>query len=403
MPRRKMPQTRTARYPKNRKQLNSSAWKDALIIIRSIREHATLLAGAIFFLSGLAVFHYIMQEKVPLNILSSSMISALPMIFVTIVIVTLTMAAAPFIPLIALVEDEILFEKSSKVNRKRIFYIMLRQIFGLIGPGLSIAYIVTIFVYADQEITTYPLLGTFLAGYLTIVLATLINRRHYDIKGKDPVLISSLMPATMQTVVITIALAITLNLTYKKTQNENIAIIATAIICLLLPVLQIIVATALARTRSRFGTIKTMFWGSVATVTLAILFPYSGANLADLVLSASASGANRCVQLKLPGDAVVDHTLLPAPDPMMGEAPKLPTAQHGQKTAPPDDSRYRSINNSIIMTAPLRLLALSDGYYLARIAQQADNSSSTIYRIPESMVLSITPCQKEKKDDAQQK
>jgi len=398
-----MPQTCAARFSKNRKQLNSSAWKDALIIIRSIREHATLLAGVIFFLSGIAVFHYIMQEKVPLNILSPSMISALPMIFIAIVIVTLTVAAAPFIPLIALVEDEILFGKSTEINGKRLFYIMLRQAFGLIGPGLSIAYIVTILVYADQDITGYHLLGTFLVGYLTIVLATLINRRHYDIIGKDSAWISSLAPAMMQTVVITIALAITLNFTYKKTQSENIAIITTSVVCTLLPVLQIVIATALARTRSRFGTIKTMFWGSVATVILAILFPYSGANLADLVLSASASGANRCVQLKLPSDAVVDHTLLSAPNPVMGETPKLLTAQHGQKTDLSDDSRNRGINNSIFTTTPLRLLALSDGYYLARIAQQADNSSSTIYRVPESMVLSITPCPKEKKDDAQQK
>lgn len=340
-------------------------WKqDLRATLKLIGENSFLIGGGIVFLSAVSLFYYIQIEHVPLNLASSDVFAALPVLFATVSLLTLVLTVMSLLPVTLMFdgvsrsnEGTLQALPSDRANRTAFIRWWLAA---LTLPGLVLAAAMALSIGTDLSkaidwlIMPIALAFSCLSFVFSLRKAHQKNHRTLDLYTQGQAATLSLIQMLLLIVVMQWVLRYTkLEILWQVVASMLLAALAIAI-------LQIFLALLIVATSNRGSLLMQALVGSIVIVVAACLFPFTGGKLAGYVLQTSAMGGRSCVQLTLTAEA---H-----------DSADLIGSQNGIKTTP-----------------PLTLLAQSEQVYLAR---RHDKGQDDVYRIPVEHVQKIGACPK---------
>lgn len=340
-------------------------WKqDLRATLKLIGENSFLIGGGIVFLSAVSLFYYIQIEHVPLNLASSDVFAALPVLFATVSLLTIVLTLVPLLPVAIMFdgvsrgnEGILLALPSNKKSRKAF---ILWWLAALTLPGLVLTGALAVYVrIKPNEVGTNLIMWTALlasCGLFTLSIWKAHKKRKRTLDAYTTIQAAALS----FTQILLFVIAMRWIMGYIKPQELWQDILLSLSVVVTVSLLQIFFVLIIVATSNRGSLLMQALVGATAIVIATCLFPFSGGKLAGYVLRTSAMGGRSCVQLTLARDA--------------SDIADLVLTQNGIKTTP-----------------PLTLLAQSEQVYLAR---RHDKGQDDVYRIPVEHVQKIGACPK---------
>ncbi len=338
-------------------------WReDSKLIGRWIERHRTILAALAFLLPSTGLYHFATIGRVPLEIASSDVIAALPLLLGRITFIVVVLSALPILPALLMFEGAVrepdgrvrVLPSARRARRKKV----VQWLLALAIPGfmIAVALIGTVsFGWSDTWVI--PLAIAISSATFAFTIQRI--RRAPD---KDTMAIDSIARYVAAGVAQMMVALITMQLSLRHvsdSMNEwlvfGILIVATIIVA----ILQVLLIRIIELTSRHAGFVQQAFFGALVVISIAFVYPPSGAALTAAVLRDSASGGDRCVTLELTRDAA-DFAKLIAPSGV-------------------DEAE----------TVGLSLLSNLGGTYLARKHGSPDD---TVYRIPIAKVSGMKAC-----------
>ena len=343
-----------------------------------LNERAWPLAGFVFFVPVIYLLSFIQEEKLPLSIASSSIISSLPVLFALILLcitllvgLLLSPTMILFSPLQKNNSDRLIDSLISSDNSKKtslpfpwktIFAWMLAPI-----VLISIVAIISLFIEADdggihwslQLLLIISIPVTAIIFILSVRKATGRNIRLRDISSDFclSVLMGIVPQFLITTYVIIVSVRIADSADYPLAVIAVAAVIALAVLC----PLQLIGATLIASVGRTGQSFKRALSIGCLIIVLLGLYPPTAAWLAGSVFQLTSSGGRPCAILSFHSIDSIEKSII--------------DTEYGMKSK------------------PLRILIDVDGYFWVR---PKDILSKDIYLVSHEATSRISECAADK-------
>lgn len=343
-----------------------------------LNERAWPLAGFVFFVPVIYLLSFIQEEKLPLSIASSSIISSLPVLFALILLCITLLVGLLLSPTMILfspleknnsdrlIDSLISSDNSQKTSLpfpwKTIFAWMLAPI-----VLISIVAIISLFIEADdggihwslQLLLIISIPVTAIIFILSVRKATGRNIRLRDISSDFclSVLMGIVPQFLITTYVIIVSVRIADSSDYPLAVIAAAAVIALAVLC----PLQLIGATLIASVGRTGQSFKRALSIGCSIIVLLGLYPPTAAWLAGSVFQLTSSGGRPCAILSFHSIDSIEKSII--------------DTEYGMKSK------------------PLRILIDVDGYFWVR---PKDILSKDIYLVSHEATSRISECPAEK-------
>lgn len=331
-----------------------------------IEKHPFSLATAGFALSVISINHYLRREGIPLSILSSDTIAAVPAVLAMVSVTAFALLMLLLLPLAA-VFDGIIQERDGTLRllpthspfRKKKIILWLTA---LAAPGMLVMLVIIGIAYElINERFGIPF-GIFLGISVFWLAWRVARRRSSGTFNAIERTMFALLAGVVQ--ILTSILFVQLALKFLPAiENQSVEALIVIGACMAVMAALALVQLAIVRSVEIFSKGGQLvryvpaFVGGII-VTLCVM-PYSGSVLAGTVISHSASGGHRCVQFTVSGDPADFNELMQMKD----------------------KERTRT-------TKPVRVLAGTSSLHYLRLVDGADG----VLMLPVDRVTGLKPC-----------
>ncbi|ROP73292.1 hypothetical protein EDF74_3559 [Stenotrophomonas rhizophila] len=338
-------------------------WReDSKLIARWIERHPIILGALAFLLPSTGLYHFATIGRVPLEIASSDIIAALPLLLGRITFIVVVLSALPILPALLMFEGAVrepdgrvrVLPSARRARRRKVRQWLL----ALAIPGFMIAgALIGTVSFGLPDTWVIPLAIAISSSTFAFTIHRIRRTPSKDTMAIDSIaLYMAAGVAQMMVALITMQLSLRF---VSDSMNQWIVFGILIVATILVAILQVLLIRIIELTSSHAGFVKQAFFGALVAISIAFTFPPSGAALTAAVLRDSASGGNRCVTLELTRDAA-DFAKLIAPSGV-------------------DEAK----------TVGLSLLSNLGGTYLARKHGSPDD---TVHRIPIAKVTGMKAC-----------
>lgn len=343
-----------------------------------LNERAWPLAGFVFFVPVIYLLSFIQEEKIPLSIASSSIISSLPVLFALILLcITLLVGLllSPTMMLFAPLEknnSERLIDSlmSSKLSEKRFSPFPWKIIIAwMLVPVVLIIIVAIISLFIDandggihwglQLLLIISIPVTAIIFILSVWKATGRSIRLRDISGDF--FMSALMGIVPQFLITTYVISVSVRIADSSDYHLAVIAVSAFIGIVILCPLQLIGATLIASVSRPGQSFKRALAIGCSIIVLLGLYPPSAAWLAGSVFQLTSSGGRPCTILSFHSIDSIEKSII--------------NLEYGMKSK------------------PLRILIDVDGYFWVR---PKDILSKDIYLVSHEATSRISECPAEK-------
>lgn len=352
-------------------ELGKRAWKEELrIVSKWIEEHPALLTVLAFLLPSSGLYHFVTADHIPLELASSDVIAALPLLLVRISFLVIMLSALFALPALMVFEGAVreqdgsirVFPPFIRRRRRKLgprAKKLLLWLLALSVPGLAIAAALAVDAMLDQS--DAPVVPVAIGvGVVAFVVITRGIRRSAQ-NGESLHEFTALSAAAGVTQMMAALFCMQFALRYVPSATHDGLVFALLLFAVfILAFVQITIVVVIEQTSRHAGFVRQGFVGALCLVSIAFIFPHSGAALTGMALRDTASGGHRCVRLAMTAESADFRTLI-----------HKNAAGAGR-------------------TVGLNLLSNLGGTYLARIR---GDKEKTVYRIPTDKVVSMAPCE----------
>ena len=291
------------------------------------RENTTAVAAAIVFLTGCCIHSYSMTADAAINIFSADLISAIPIVFSSLVVISLLLLFFVLAPTL------MLFEGAHKDRHGRIHPILQPQNFNLghrrralpavrrislarlvvfAIPGVVLALWALAEALLDEVVET-GLLLLFIAALIAIASNALLAgrlRRPQRHRTASPDLGTRALSSTMQTVLMLFVLVLALTYTTDRKMGDAL----TFFILLVAPVFtassQVVLVMLISRLSGTQGFIRRIFFFAAIFVAAFCVFPPTSSLLLKTHFMNSATAHGSCFRLMIDPTAPLPKALI---------------------------------------------------------------------------------------------
>lgn len=335
-----------------------------------LNERAWPLSILILVTAGLYLYQYIQEEKIPLSITSSAVLTALPAMSAILVWVVTILVAFVLMPIFVLfhrlddtarrLSDDFHFGPGSPEQRSRHRRLMVRWGASLLSLGLFCGLLTVIGSQVSASVwwITAAVLGTILAlaSYCWIITLGVARPVSNDFR------LACVGAAFVQIMVILNFTIVAIGIAGKYIESLWWLLPLMLLVVLALWMIQVLGALFLDRVRSHRQPVALLASAAVIIVIFFGLFPPSGAKLGGFALQFSASGARNCTIMNFMPESKGFDALLDSDTPGFSR--------------------------------PLRVVAEVDGIYFVRLRT---SDSKALQFVPRASLIGLDVCPEKNK------
>ncbi|MGF6125091.1 hypothetical protein QF019_000280 [Pseudomonas frederiksbergensis] len=330
-----------------------------------LNERAWPLSIGILLTAGMYLFQYIQEEKIPLSITSSAVITALPAMSAMLVFIISMLVAFIIMPIFVLfhplgdaggrLSDDFSFDQTSPELTARHRGLIWRWAGGLLILGI---YCVLVgIVGPNVPPSDWWIGGGVLALVLTVLANTLFITRGVKVSVSTDFRFICVMSALVQVFVILTVTSVVLPVASAYVDNIWWLLPLMLLELISLWMIQLVGAFLVVKTRRHQNPVAFVATVVFAMVILLGLYPPSSSKLAGFALQVTASGGRNCTVMNFSADSKSIEAIT---DP-----------------AKPGYSR------------PLRVVAEVDGVYFVRLWR---TESKAVQFVPRASVTGVDAC-----------
>ncbi|MHC8314960.1 hypothetical protein [Pseudomonas sp. LB3P31] len=330
-----------------------------------LNERAWPLTVGILLMSGVYLYQYIQEEKIPLSITSSAVITALPVMSAILVFIITILVAFVLLPIFVLfhklndsdrrLSDELTLGRASPEQRKRHIRMLGRWAASLLVLGTFCALLSAI--GSQVSGTWYWTLAAVVGTVLTIAVYYWLMTLGIDGPMSMDFRFACLMSAFVQMGVILNVTIIAIDIAGRYVSNLWWLVPLMLGEVLVLWIIQLLGALFVVKMRSHDNPLALVACAVLVLVVVLGMYPGSGAKLGGFAFQVSASGARNCTIVNF------------GPESKGFEAITDP--------ARPGFSR------------PLRVIAEADGTYFVRLWK---SDSKAVQFVPRAGLVGVDVC-----------
>ena len=334
-----------------------------------LNERAWPLTVGILLMAGVYLYQYIQEEKIPLSITSSAVITALPVMSAILIFIISILVAFVLLPIFVLfhrfndsnrrLSDELTLGPATAQQRKRHKRMLGRWAASLLVLGTFCALLSVIGsqVSATWYWTLVAVVGTLLtiAAYYWLMTLGVEGPMSMDFR------FACLMSAFVQMGVILNVTIVAIDIAGRYVSNLWWMVPLMLVELLVLWIIQLLGALFVVKMRSHDNPLAMVACAVMVLVMVLGFYPASGARLGGFAFQVSASGARNCTVLNFG-----------------------PESKGFESITDPDRPGF---------SRPLRVIAEADGTYFVRLW---NSDTKAVQFVPRAGLVGVDVCPREK-------
>ncbi len=334
-----------------------------------LNERAWPLTVGILLMAGVYLYQYIQEEKIPLSITSSAVITALPVMSAILIFIISILLAFVLLPIFVLfhrfndsqrrLSDELTLGPATAQQRKRHKRMLGRWAASLVVLGTFCALLSVIGsqVSATWYWTLLAVVGTVLtiAAYYWLMTLGIDGPMSMDFR------FACLMSAFVQMGVILNVTIVAIDIAGRYVSNLWWMVPLMLVELLVLWIIQLLGALFVVKMRSHHNPLAMVACAVMVLVMVLGFYPASGARLGGFAFQVSASGARNCTVLNFGAES-----------------------KGFESITDPDRPGF---------SRPLRVIAEADGTYFVRLWK---SDTKAVQFFPRAGLVGVDVCPREK-------
>ena len=334
-----------------------------------LNERAWPLTVGILLMAGVYLYQYIQEEKIPLSITSSAVITALPVMSAILIFIISILLAFVLLPIFVLfhrfndsqrrLSDELTLGPATAQQRKRHKRMLGRWAASLVVLGTFCALLSVIGsqVSATWYWTLLAVVGTVLtiAAYYWLMTLGIDGPMSMDFR------FACLMLAFVQMGVILNVTIVAIDIAGRYVSNLWWMVPLMLVELLVLWIIQLLGALFVVKMRSHDNPLAMVACAVMVLVMVLGFYPASGARLGGFAFQVSASGARNCTVLNFGAES-----------------------KGFESITDPDRPGF---------SRPLRVIAEADGTYFVRLWK---SDTKAVQFVPRAGLVGVDVCPREK-------
>lgn len=334
-----------------------------------LNERAWPLTVGILLMAGVYLYQYIQEEKIPLSITSSAVITALPVMSAILIFIISILLAFVLLPIFVLfhrfndsqrrLSDELTLGPATAQQRKRHKRMLGRWASSLVVLGTFCALLSVIGsqVSATWYWTLLAVVGTVLtiAAYYWLMTLGIDGPMSMDFR------FACLMSAFVQMGVILNVTIVAIDIAGRYVSNLWWMVPLMLVELLVLWIIQLLGALFVVKMRSHDNPLAMVACAVMVLVMVLGFYPASGARLGGFAFQVSASGARNCTVLNFGAES-----------------------KGFESITDPDRPGF---------SRPLRVIAEADGTYFVRLWK---SDTKAVQFVPRAGLVGVDVCPREK-------